>query len=305
MRLLTRLVCCLVEASTCVDQLITAFSPLEDGERWSWRIQLLRFATSLYQSTIQQEIREPNTPFMQSTSDVQHIHVYPVSSYSLCLSQYISHLMYIDEWIIMFKHFNFGYFLEKQYARPFGMGTNLRYKFLLPDLNICEIVEQILIETGANMLNNHPPSPSPPLNLKSCFTWRQREKENSFQKYFHCWGCLNGGRGNWIRIINASLLGFLCEGILISGSDKLPLRSCGRDFSPLFSRETQLVWISMITGPFCPPWIMGKGILELLWRLRRHPAKVHWSISTPSSLYLLPFLARSYWTTLKVPIFLE
>ena len=183
------------------------------------------------------------------------------------------------------------------------MGTNLRYKFLLPDLNICEIVEQILIETGANMLNNHPPSPS---TLKSQTLFHLKtKKEKKFSKYFHCWGCLNGGRGNWIRIINASLLGFLCEGILISGSDKLPLRSCGRDFYRLFSRETQLVWISMITGPFCPPWIMGKGILELLWRLCRHPAKVHWSISTPYSLYLLPFLARRYWTTLKDPIFLE
>ena len=72
-------------------------------------------------------------------------------------------------------------FLEKQYPRPFRMGTNLRYKFLRPDLNICEIVEQILIETGANMLNNHPP---PPLNLKSCFTWRQKGKRKVFQKYF-------------------------------------------------------------------------------------------------------------------------
>ena len=34
----------------------------------------------------------------------------------------------------------------------------MRYKFLPADLNICEIVEQILIERGANMLKNHHPS---------------------------------------------------------------------------------------------------------------------------------------------------
>ena len=60
------------------------------------------------------------------------------------------------------------------------MGTNLRYKFLPSDLNICEIVEQILIERGANMLNN--PSLSNLVSLedkeKKDFLWRR---------------CLNGG----------------------------------------------------------------------------------------------------------------
>ena len=69
------------------------------------------------------------------------------------------------------------------------------------------------------------------------------------------------------------------------------------------SCETQLVWISMITGPFCPPWIMGKGILELLWRLPQHLVSSLMRTNS-SSLHLMPFLAR-YWTTLKDPIFLE
>ena len=71
------------------------------------------------------------------------------------------------------------------------MGTNLRYKFLLPDLNICEIVEQILIETGANMLNNHPP---PPSTLKSQTLFHLKtKKEKKFPKIFPLLGLFEWG----------------------------------------------------------------------------------------------------------------
>ena len=83
------------------------------------------------------------------------------------------------------------------------------------DLNICEMVEQILIETEQICLTITYPHPSA---LKSQILFHLETKGNVSRKDFSDWFPLPGmfewrGR-NWIRIINAFLLllllGFLC-----------------------------------------------------------------------------------------------
>ena len=83
------------------------------------------------------------------------------------------------------------------------------------DLNICEMVEQILIETEQICLTITYPHPSA---LKSQILFHLETKGKCFQKRFSDWfplpAMFEWRGGNWIRIINAFLLllllGFLC-----------------------------------------------------------------------------------------------